>query len=154
MKKKGISPLIAYVILVGFAVGLGAIFTTWYMNTSQDTREQYFKEIETGIQCEDVKLNVGFNYDSCKVEVFNTGIQVWKKVAISGSYLDSGGARQKIDEDIDGPINPKESRETNALFTAEVTDLEVYVNAYVQLDKKTVSCVNDRVYKPTKSFAC
>lgn len=154
MEKKGVSPIIAYVLLVGFAVALAAFFTTWYLKTSGATSQQQFEELEAQMLCEDAKINVGFTED-CKIKVFNTGTQVFEKVLISGSYKDAAGGSQSISEEIPGPINPTESASTTVLSAfSTATDIEVYANAQIKLEKKTAICVNERTYKPAITFTC
>lgn len=56
MRKKGISPLIATVLLIGFAIGLGAIVMNWGRSYAKEGIERTEFESETKQKC---KLDAG-----------------------------------------------------------------------------------------------
>jgi len=51
LTKKGISPLIATVLLIGFAIALAAIFYDWSGSLSKELTEETSYELASGIQC-------------------------------------------------------------------------------------------------------
>lgn len=58
MRRKGISPLIAAVLLIAFTIAIGAIFAQWapqLVNQSQDDSSQQREDIQ---ECSSIKLEV------------------------------------------------------------------------------------------------
>ena len=58
MQKRGISPLIATVLLVGFTVALSAVVITWGTKFISETQEDVTVQTETGLTCADVNFDV------------------------------------------------------------------------------------------------
>ena len=58
--KKGVSPLIATVLLIAFAVALGAVVMNWGRAYVQDTQESVRQKGEVDVKCSsDVRLKIG-----------------------------------------------------------------------------------------------
>lgn len=71
--KKGISPMIATVLLIAFTVAVGGIVSVWMQTFSQDTAEEVSEEAEQQIYCSYAGIslsNVQYcnNYISGRVE--------------------------------------------------------------------------------------
>lgn len=74
--KKGVSPLVSWVLIITMTIGLGAIITSWYLNRTEDTTSQTMATLEGGIECSEVNINVAYTKDpaeKCIVKVANTG---------------------------------------------------------------------------------
>ncbi len=57
MQKRGVSPLIATVLLIAFAVALGAVVMNWGRSYVEDTAESVRQKSDRDVQCsQDVKL--------------------------------------------------------------------------------------------------
>jgi len=56
--KRGISPLISWVLLVGFAVALSMMVTDWVKTQAESTTEKTVEGVEGDIRCSQVSLNV------------------------------------------------------------------------------------------------
>ncbi len=76
MKRKGISPLIAAVLLIAFTMAVAAILTAWVTSFTQDTTESVGNESERLVGCSFASLDI---YDAVlsgstlTVNVANTG---------------------------------------------------------------------------------
>lgn len=71
MNKKGISPVLAWVLLLGFSITLAAITTVYVKNTAETQIEQTTVFVEAGMECDEVFWNV--KYDSELFTLANTG---------------------------------------------------------------------------------
>ena len=68
-KKKGVSPLISWVLLVGFVVGLSLVITTWVRNQTDSTTDALEKEVEGDLRCNDVALNAQLDCSGSPVKL-------------------------------------------------------------------------------------
>ncbi len=142
--KKGISPVIAWILILGISVALGSIVTNWYLSKTETITESTLSTLEGGIECNDVNVNVAYTKISgnCIIKVSNTGQFKIDYVKIN-TFQKAYGK------------NPKEYKNFTATdFTAKeipnpctLTDLTVI--PVIQRDKHQASCPNDRIYKQT-----
>ncbi|MCJ7450243.1 MAG: hypothetical protein MUP58_00710 [Candidatus Nanohaloarchaeota archaeon QJJ-9] len=92
MKRKGISPLIAAVLLIAFTMAVAAILTAWVTQFTQDTTGAVGNESERVIQCSYAGLSI---YDAVNdsgnltVSVANTGTQDMSNVSIT-AFMEDG----------------------------------------------------------------
>ena len=61
MKKRGISPLISWVLLIGFVVGLSIMVTTWVKEQAESSSEKLVKDVESDIKCNDLAFNANLD---------------------------------------------------------------------------------------------
>src|SRR3989344_677084 len=94
-KKKGVSEIVAYVLIVGMAVAIGTVITVWYRSTTERQVEGILTPIEGSSQCADVNVNVAFGYDDCSISVYNTGSALIKELKIT--YTDDSGGLNTTD---------------------------------------------------------
>lgn len=80
--KKGVSSLIAWVLLIGFAVTLAVFVSRWSLQLSQKTTEGTTEMIEGDIQCSDVSLSG--HCEGGQVIVKNSGTLTIKYILKSG----------------------------------------------------------------------
>ena len=59
--KRGISPLVSWVLLVGFVVALAVMVTTWVRDQAETTTDKAVEGIEGDIRCSQVALNVNID---------------------------------------------------------------------------------------------
>lgn len=86
-QKKGISEIISYVLILGLAVALGAMISVWYQSTTQKQTSGIINPIEGTSQCQDVNVNVAFDYQNCAIAVYNTGTSLINSFKVT--YSDS-----------------------------------------------------------------
>ena len=101
--KKGISEIISYVLILGLAVALGAMITVWYQSTTQKQTAGIIDPVEGTSQCQDVNVNVAFDYDNCEISVYNTGTSLINSFKVT--YSDSLGGISITDYQT--PIPPR-----------------------------------------------
>jgi len=96
MKKRGISPLIATVLLIGFAVIIAVSVWLWYSNivTSQFMKQGALSQIQTDC-LSDIELqviNAGISGTNINIEIKNSGNKLFNGVRIlinDGEKVDS-----------------------------------------------------------------
>ncbi len=133
--KKAISPVIAWVLLVGFSVALASIVGSWYLSQSQEMTEEALTTLEGGIECNDVNINVAYTKDQngdCMIKVSNTGSFKINMVRIND--IQKGYNK-----------NPKEYK--NYTDAELCTKPQITVIPILEKDKKLTSCQNDRTYE-------
>ena len=139
LSKKGISPIIATVLIIGFTMVLGLIVTSWYTQQAKKTAETSLGSMESTIECNDVKMNVAFikkSESECWLKVSNTGMLKIAKVKING-------------ENYPYDKNPKEYLNYTATDISTLcTGGPVTVLPVLEKDKNLVTCNNDRIYEP------
>lgn len=69
--RKAISPLIATVLLIGFAVALAAIVMTWGGGFIRKTTETTETQAETTLLCAKLNLDVSVNCEASEIVIIN-----------------------------------------------------------------------------------
>ena len=83
MERKGISPLIAAVLLIAFTMAVAAILTAWVTTFTEETAEQVGDEGEAQVSCSFAGLSI---YDaSATNESYEDGISSSVSVANTGT---------------------------------------------------------------------
>jgi len=99
MKKRGISPIIATVLLLGFAVALATTVFLWMSGQTETMSKSTVEYAEGEMQCQNVRINLVKSDDiSCaNLDVSNKGYITINQLAIrafnpegSSLYLDTG----------------------------------------------------------------
>lgn len=140
--KKGISPVIAWVLILGFTIALGAIVTNWYLQQSKKTTESTLGTMEGEMECNEIRINVAFTQPqptsgNCILKVSNTGMLKIDSIRINS-------IQKSYDK------NPKEYRNYSS---SDITDLcgaayqKITVLPLIKKDKTLVACQNDRTYE-------
>ncbi len=83
------SEIITYVLILSLAVSLGTFIAVWYKGTTERQASGILTPLEGSSECDEVNVNIAFNYGSCTITVYNTG-----GLAISGmriNYADATG---------------------------------------------------------------
>lgn len=91
LQKKGISPLIAWVLLIGFAVSLAGVVGVWMKAFAGEQIGDIIKDQEEDVRCNDVQLNIKLD---CTVtpeqaSIANTGKFSLKKIVMRQSGRDN-----------------------------------------------------------------
>ncbi len=93
MNKKGISPVIATILLIAIVVVIALIVFLWFRSMTEEATTKFDKNIE--LVCGDVSFEV--DYSSLTLNIVNTGnVPIFR---IKARLYDSGGY---ITEDLDG----------------------------------------------------
>ena len=95
MEKRGISPLIATVLIVGFTVALAAVIFTWGINFTKDTTERTTQQANLVQRCGEMSFDVKASCADGKIDY----VQVTNRqdINIQAFYL-----RISNDQDTEG----------------------------------------------------
>ena len=77
MNKKAVSPIVVTVLLITFVIALGVVINAWMRATVQTYVDEGEKDIQAGISCLNVKMQL--EKDTDKIYIKNNG-----EVEISG----------------------------------------------------------------------
>ena len=143
MQKRGISPLIATVLLVGFTVALSAVVITWGTQFIQKTQEDVDVQTETGLSCADVNFDV--TSTTCSGGSLAVHVKSNSKQDVSGFILRAIGTTIDVDNDPD--IDPVEGLggfgaatiTWTGGYNGDATSVEVIPKVGVGEDQKTCS---------------
>lgn len=95
MKKKGISPLIATVLILGFTVALAAIIMTWGTSFTKGIQKGTEEEATAQIKCStdvDIKITCDCSATQCKYRIINNEASTINKIRtrffdVNGNFL-------------------------------------------------------------------
>jgi len=134
MHKKGVSPVIAWVLILGFTIALGSIVTNWYLQQSKKTTESTLGTLEGEMECNEVKINVAFTQSGsgCVLKVSNTGALRIDSVKVNGKQL-------AYDR------NPKEYKNYTSTDICDSTTATVL--PIIKKDNNLAVCQNDKIYE-------
>ncbi|MDP2908396.1 MAG: hypothetical protein Q8N77_01180 [Nanoarchaeota archaeon] len=65
MKKKGASAVVAWVLLLGFSIGLATTIFLWTTRQTEEMSESAVRFVEGGMQCDNVMINVAKTPVTC-----------------------------------------------------------------------------------------
>lgn len=65
MKKKGASAVVAWVLLLGFSIGLATTIFLWTTRQTEEMSESAVRFVEGGMQCDNVMINVAKTPGTC-----------------------------------------------------------------------------------------
>ena len=146
MSKKGVSPVIAFVLMMSFAVALGAIVINWYLSASKEQSEILLGSAESSAECGQVNMNIGLlnaTYpnpaEQCSIKILNTGDLKIKKLKFE--YFPSGN----IYDPVEVNINPRSSIVIE-LPVGEESFEKMYVTPIIVSEGTETACPKDTTY--------
>lgn len=102
--KKAVSPVIAYVLLIGMAIALATIVTVWMKQSAKSQVENVITPTAGAAECESVNINLIFNcttLDSVpKLMLYNSGSLKITKVEIYTIPAPKSGNPTKYDAEM------------------------------------------------------
>lgn len=143
LNKKGIGPIIAFVLLMALSVTLGAFVTIWYTKSTEGQAKTVIEKYGNADECSDVRFDVAFNYTTCNsIRVYNLGSFNIDKLKMEILFKDASG--DSVIADVN--ILPKQNVE------AEVGPLDCISKiqfAPIIVESGTATqCINDRIFIP------
>lgn len=158
MKKKGIAPIIAVVMIMALAVTLGTFVTIWYTKASEAQTKTIIEKYGGVDECADVRFDVSFNYTKCYAVIYNLGTFTIGKVKVDryfkNGYVPQGpeiwetGRGSEICAE--GGLIPKNGcaipMNSSILSKIQFTPIITSGNSLI-------SCVNEKEFKPEGGFS-
>lgn len=132
MNKKGISEIISWVLLIGFAVSLAVIVTTWTLKNTEKTTEGVVKMVTGDMRCSEVYINLEVDCvnKQLKAAMNNGKFKISTILIRAGSYND----KREID------LMPNDKIDLNIGFNSE----SIEVVPLIKVDRELIGC-SDKV---------
>ncbi len=146
--RKGISPIIAAVLLIAFTMTIAALFGPWATQTLRDVQESTHQQAEEVIDTSDFSIRVvsaNYNHSSNQLEVVvqNTGEKIANETNISVGVIGEGIAKNQI-YDLGLKPNEIEALEISLEKTYSVETLKVDLTGYAVSREIGIQCVPNR----------
>lgn len=126
VNKKGQGSLIAWVLLIGFAVSLAVFVGRWWLEQAGESTEQFEEMLMGDVKCADVAIS-----GSCKTgKVTNRGVLKIDRIRI---MKDGTTSMCK------GPLMP------NSEISCSIAGSKVKLMPILDFDHKTVGCNNKEI---------
>ena len=71
--KKGIGPIIAWILLLGFSISLAVMIFNWTRTQTEDLTESTINYVEGKLECQEVSINVVTNVECTEITINNRG---------------------------------------------------------------------------------
>ena len=145
MDKKGISDLIATVLLIGFTVALAAIIITWGGRFIEDVTEQTSQRTDIALKCSRLDFNIkrvvcDATFQIDEVEIQNDGQDTITMVTIRSSNSDDAQTDAGPDgKGIEFSIGPLETGLVDVDSSVAEPD-EVQAIVSIDIDSEDVPC--------------
>ncbi len=141
VSKKAIAPIIAFVLLMGMAVAMGAFVTIWYTRTSEKQTAELIGRFGTEEECSGVGFDIAFNYDTCSAEVYNLGSFTIDKVKVDAYFLDGSETHDMVDI----AATPK----TGAAVPLPLSSISrLQFSPILEEKGRLTQCINEREFVP------
>ena len=127
--KKGISEIISWVLLIGFAVSLAAIVTIWTLRNTEQTTESVVRMVNEDIKCSEVYINLGVDCNTKTLTIINNG-----KFKIDKVLIRDGSSSSQIQID----LMPNNQQVLNSAFSSN----SIEVIPLVKAEKELIGCSN------------
>lgn len=145
---KGISPFIATVLLIAFAIAVAAIFGGWLSTFSQTTTEEVQERSEKRVTCsyggialEDLKYNKTTGNFSGKVE--NTDIIVLGNIDFEIFYTDASRTKLDLNMTLESGEKNTFNQDVTKMNTTSYNKIRVITNCSNVYDEATSSDVTE-----------
>jgi flagellin-like protein len=128
MKRKGISPLIAAVLLIAFTMAVASIFAQWAPQLMEDAQGDTTDRANEIQDCSDRTLDVSSNDGGETVIIQQTGGTEGIGNLTATFYYESGSAQQNQTDDYGNWIKENESRGITTLKnpgSSDVTEVQI-----------------------------
>ncbi|RME54330.1 hypothetical protein D6777_04190 [Candidatus Woesearchaeota archaeon] len=146
MKKKGISAVVGYTLLVGLAVALGAIVIVWSRGAAETQTETVLLPYANEAECAAVNYNVNFSFGMCKLRIYNSGQLKWERMVLATDNCLSDGYEYT------DPVMPKEWAEIDLTGCSQPITVEVL--PIIKSQGQEAKCSKSRTYSSGVSFSC
>lgn len=137
MNQKGISPLIATVLLIGFTVALVLVVTTWGSDYLKGILSSTEKSTSLALKCTPPYLDFEVTQVSCdsnSIVISNRGTEDIIKFKVI-PYMSDG---VKESREIIGPLVSGNVKGFGDIISSDVTKLEII--AYILLNNEEIPC--------------
>jgi archaellum component FlaF (FlaF/FlaG flagellin family) len=138
--KRGVSPAISWILLIGLAVAMGAVVTVWMKSLAEDTADKLESNVETDIRCDDTSINAYESPGSTNcldITLTNKGLfSIYElKVRYNG---------KTIDHDT-GQIRPQTSTTIVLNIPEPLNEPKIGLIPVTKIDDKSIACLEKEI---------
>ena len=145
MKRKGVSPIIATVLLIGMVVALALIIFIWIRSFTRETITKFDDE-NIELACEDIEIQTSYSSETRKISISNIGDVPIYNVRVK--LIDSEGYETEYLKDYEEwpsyGLNPGNARIVGDFSAQEITIIPILLGNS-ESGKKTFAC-EDKEY--------
>lgn len=145
MERKGISPLIAAVLLIAFTMAVAAILTAWVTSFTQRTTEDVGNSSEELVSCSFAGLSIYdaiYDGENVTVSLANTGTKDLTNVSVV-VFLDGGESSQEWVDSLDSGNVKSETLSTSAESASEVSRVRIASRECPEVTDETTTINED-----------
>jgi|TARA_B100001971_G_C18247138_1_gene575153 hypothetical protein len=133
--KKGIGPIIAWILLLGFSISLAVMIFNWTRTQTEDLTESTINYVEGKLECQEVSINVVTNVECTEITINNRGKLNIEQFAIRVFREDE---KTLISEDL---LAPKASTTLPPIIQFN----KLQVIPIIEVNDKLVGCIEKRI---------
>ena len=134
--KKGVSEIIAWILLLGFSVSLAVIIYNWSRTQTEDLTQSTVSFVEGKLECQEVSTNVATNPECNQLTITNRGKLNIDQFAIRTFTGDQ--ANSLIEE---GVLTPKKSKIVNIQNPDKIEVIPI-----VEINNKMIGCNEKKIF--------
>lgn len=135
--KKGMSDIVAWVLLIGLSVALAAIVTVWTKQQVSKTTEFIIEDVEGDIQCADVSFKAFIANPPCSgINISNTGYHKIIRVSLRTQFMNQP---QQVD------VNLLPQTDSKVLNINVPTQGGVDIIPIIQSSKGLIGCADRKL---------
>ena len=140
--KRGVSPAISWILLIGFAVALGGMVTVWIKSTAESSAETLKSKVEMDIRCDEISLNAHDTQGSINcsnLTIINKGL-----FSIYGLKARYNG--KTSDHDMSAqPLLPGKLTTIVLNITDPITEPEIGLIPITELENEEIACLEKEI---------
>jgi FlaG/FlaF family flagellin (archaellin) len=139
--KKGVSPAISWILLIGLSITLAGIVTVWVRTTAEDTAERITQNVESDIRCSDVSINTYEESSNCsKINIQNKGL-----FSIHAIKVISLGNVEEVSTSPQFPLKPGDSTSIPLNIVTPLPGNKIGIIPVTKVDKDMLACMEKEI---------
>lgn len=133
--KKGMSEIIAWILLLGFSISLAVLIFNWTRTHTQELTESTVSFVEGKLECQEIAINVVTNDDCSTITITNKGKLTIDQLAIRTFRQNYENTLMETTK-----LAPKQSKQLNILSSNKIEVIPI-----VKIKEKLVGCNDKRI---------
>ena len=133
--KKGMSEIIAWILLLGFSISLAVIIFNWTRTHTEELTKSTVSFVEGKLECQEIAINVAANDDCSIITITNKGKLTIDQFAIRTFRQDYENTLIEATQ-----LSPKQSKQLNILSSNKIEVIPI-----VKIKEKLIGCNDKRI---------
>jgi len=138
--KKGVSPTISWILLIGLSISLAGVVTVWVRSTAEDTADRITQNVESDIRCADISINAYEETSGCsKITIQNKGLFSLHAIkVVSLGKVDEISSSQF-------PLIPGDSATIDLNIASLLADNKIGIIPVTKVDDNMLACLEKEI---------